>query len=59
MNAVIGNRLKQRKNKLYTAFIDFKKAFDNVSRERSWRKMENMGIKGEFLEMTKEIYKIT
>ena len=59
LNAVIGNRLKHSRNKLYTAFIDFKKAFDNISRERLWRKMENIGIKGKFLEMTKEIYKIT
>ena len=59
LNAVIGNRLKQRENKLYTAFIDFKKVFDHVSRVRLWRKMENIGIKGKFLEMTKEIYKIT
>ena len=45
LNAVIGNRLKRRGTNLYTAFIDFKEAFNNVSRERLWRQMENIGIK--------------
>ena len=32
VNAVIGNRLKRRGCELCIAFIDFKKAFDSVSR---------------------------
>ena len=43
--------------KLYTCFIDFKKAFDSVWHEWLLRKLENKDINGKFLEIIKNIYK--
>ena len=43
--------------KLYTCFIDFKKAFDSVWHEGLLRKLENKGINGKFLEIIRNIYK--
>lgn len=59
LNTLIGNRLRKKRGKLYTAFIDFKKAFDLVDREILWRKMNQMGLKGKMVDMIKEIYKET
>ncbi|XP_043477868.1 uncharacterized protein LOC122508520 [Leptopilina heterotoma] len=59
LNTLIGNRLRRKGGKLYTCFVDFKKAFDRVNRKKLWKKMEDMGIKGKFLEVTKEIYRTT
>lgn len=56
LNTAIGNRLRQKRGKLYTAFIDFKKAFDLVDREILWEKMDRMGITGKFLKVLEEVY---
>ena len=47
----------QKGKKLYTCFIDFKKAFDSIWHEGLFRKLENKGINGNFLEIIKNIYK--
>ena len=39
--------------------IDFKKAFDSVWHEGLFRKLENKGINGNFLQVIKYIYKKT
>ena len=49
----------KRGKKLYTYFIDFKKAFDSVWHEGLFRKLESKGINGKFLEIIKNIYKKT
>ena len=45
--------------KLYACFIDFQKAFDSVWHEALFRKLENNGINGDFLDLIKNIYKKT
>ena len=45
--------------KLYACFIDFQKAFDSVWHEALFRKLENNGINGNFLDLIKNIYKKT
>ena len=49
----------QKGKKLYTCFVDFQKACDSVWHEGLFRKMENKGINGNFLELIKSIYKNT
>ena len=44
------------KRPVYTAFIDFKKAYDSVDRELLWKCLESMGVHGRFLESLKEMY---
>jgi len=37
---------RQENGKLYTAFIDFEKAYDSVRRDLLWRKLEERGVTG-------------
>ncbi len=38
-----------QKKKLYTCFVDFKKAFDTVLRDLLWQVLEGLGINGRIL----------
>ena len=49
----------QKGKKLYTCFVDFQKAFDSVWHEALFRKLENLGINGNFLQIIKNIYNNT
>lgn len=44
------------KKKLYTCFIDFKKAFDSVPHEKLMCKLQQAGINGKCLEVIKNMY---
>ena len=45
--------------KLYACFVDFQKAFDSVWHDGLFRKLENLGINGNFLNLIINIYKHT
>ena len=45
-----------KKGKLYAAFIDFKKAYDTVDREKLLRKLQEAGVSGIFLRNIKALY---
>eukprot|EP00745_Piridium_sociabile_P015926 TRINITY_DN2374_c0_g1_i12.p1 TRINITY_DN2374_c0_g1~~TRINITY_DN2374_c0_g1_i12.p1 ORF type:complete len:1135 (+),score=79.90 TRINITY_DN2374_c0_g1_i12:1880-5284(+) len=47
-----------RHRKLYVAFIDFKKAFDSISRSKLWGILEKNGLNGNILQALKSMYKI-
>jgi hypothetical protein len=47
-----------RHRKLYVAFIDFRKAFDTVSRDKLWKILNNNGIQGKFLSAIKSMYEV-
>ena len=49
-------RYLSRKRKLYTAFVDFKKAFDTVDRDALWKVLEMYGMKGRMLNLIKGMY---
>jgi hypothetical protein len=44
------------KKRVYSCFIDFKKAFDSVSREALLYKLANIGIQGRYLDCIKHMY---
>ena len=44
---------------LYTCFVDYEKAFDNVHRETLWRIMQSYGIPSKFIRMVKLFYSNT
>ena len=46
----------QRKGKLYTCFIDFKRAFDSVNREFLWKKMSRLGLPEKFVRILMSVY---
>ncbi len=45
-----------QKKKLYTCFVDFKKAFDTVPRDLLWQVLEGLGINGRILVCLRSIY---
>ena len=49
----------EKGKKLYSCFVDFRKAFDSVWHNGLFHKLESMGINGNFLDLIKSIYKYT
>jgi hypothetical protein len=41
---------------LFTAFIDFKKAYDSVPRELLWRCLRKLGMHGPFIDILEQMY---
>ena len=56
VNKYVGD---QKGKKLYTCFVDFQKAFDSVWHKGLFRKLENKGINGCFLDLIRDIYRKT
>ena len=50
------DKQKQTHGKLYTCFVDFKKAFDTVPRGLLWQVLETVGIRGPILDCIKILY---
>ena len=46
----------ESKYKLYVAFIDYKKAFDSISRSALWYKLKKENIDGKILHVIKNMY---
>lgn len=59
LNSVIERKLRNKKDKLYLGFVDFRTAFDSVDREIMIKKLKRMAMKGKFLEMIRKIYRRT
>jgi hypothetical protein len=47
---ILTEQARFQKKKLYTCFVDFKKAFDIVPRDLLWQVLEGLGINGRILE---------
>ena len=52
----IANWCISNKNKLYCAFLDYSKAFDNAVRDNLWYKLVKVGIRGKMITMLQSIY---
>ena len=48
--------MNKKKTKLYTAFIDFQKAYDKVPRDILLSKLYSVGIRGDVFKVVKNIY---
>jgi hypothetical protein len=57
LKSLINKYVYDNKNKLYTCFIDFKKAFDSIWHKGLFNKLEKNNINGKFLDLLKNIYK--
>lgn len=55
LNALI-NKVLNNNDRLYCAFIDFKKAFDSVYRNGLWFKLNKLGISGKILRIIRDMY---
>ena len=56
LSTCIQKYVRHRKERLYTCFVDFRKAFDTVSRQALVYKLDKLGIKGRFLSVLKHMY---
>ena len=59
LSTIINKIVKIEKKKLYTAFIDFRKAYDCINRTLLFLKLQNIGIKGLFYENIKHLHEST
>ena len=46
-----------KSKKLYTAMVDFRKAFDYINRDILWYKLLKSGIKGKIFNVIQDMYK--
>lgn len=56
--SIINKYLCKKGKKLYVAFIDFKKAFDSVNRNKLYKALLKHGIKGKLFSSIKSIYQL-
>ena len=56
LQTIISKHLCEKGRKLYVAFVDFKKAFDSVNRNKLFEVLQNNGIKGNLFASLKSIY---
>lgn len=56
LSSLINSRLKRKKGKLSTCFVDVRTTFDSVDRDVLKRKMKKSGIKRSFLRAIDKIY---
>ena len=59
LQTIIEKVVKKNKGKLYCAFIDFKKAYDTVDRNKLFEKLQTLGINGIFLKNIVAMYEKT
>ena len=50
LQTIIEKVVKKNRKKLFSAFIDFKKAYDTVDREKLFQTLQSLGINGIFLQ---------
>jgi hypothetical protein len=56
LNAIVQKTLSRKGKKLYVAFVDFKKAFDSVRRNKLFECLLKTGIKGRFFDALRGMY---
>ena len=56
LQTIIEKVVKKNKKKLFCAFIDFKKAYDTVDREKLFQRLRTLGINGTFLKNIMALY---
>ena len=59
LKAIVKKYVTLGKKKIFACFVDFKKAFDSVWHQGLFFKLENLGIKGNILNLIKDIYRKT
>ena len=56
LNTILYKYLRKKRGRLYCVFVDFRKAFDLINREKLWFKLGRLGIKGNFINVLKNYY---
>lgn len=58
LNSLIQQKISDPKGKLYTAFIDFKQAFDSVNHSILWRKLISIGVSPRLINTIRSFYSV-
>ena len=56
LNTCVEKYVKHMRKRLYTCFVDFKKAFDTICRDLLLHKLQSLGIKGRFFKCLEYMY---
>ena len=56
LSSIVDKYCKKSKKKLYTCFVDYRKAFDTVCREALLYKLSQLGVKGKYFACLKHMY---
>ena len=56
LHTIIEKVVKKNKKRLFAVFIDFKKAYDTIDRDKLFRRLQDIGINGPFLKNIKAMY---
>ena len=56
LNSIIERYLAKKKGKIYVCFVDFKRAFDSVNRQKLWSVLKTNGLKGNLFKVVKSMY---
>ena len=56
LSSIVDKYCKKSKKKLYTWFVDYRKAFDTVCREALLYKLSQLGVKGKYFACLKHMY---
>ena len=59
IKALSNKYVEEKEGRLYTCFIDFKKAFDTVWHDGLFYKLQQLGVNGNFLHTLQDIYRKT
>ena len=59
VKSLVNKYVSDNKGKIYSCFIDFRKAFDTVWHEGLFQKLEETNITGNFLNTLKDMYRKT
>jgi len=53
---IIHKYLRKKRGRLFCVFVDFRKAFDLIRRDKLWYKLKKLGIDGYFLDTIQQYY---
>ena len=56
INNLVGKICHKNNSRIYSCFVDFKKAFDSIPRDILLNKLESFGIKGKIFNIIRNIY---
>lgn len=56
LHSIVDKIINHEKKKLYTAFVDFRKAFDLTYRNGIWYKLINSGVSSKMIKILKSMY---
>ncbi|XP_015121550.1 uncharacterized protein LOC107044261 [Diachasma alloeum] len=56
LQAIIQNRLRQTGGKVYSLFVDFRRAFDSVPQHQLWLELLGLGVSSRIIKVIKNLY---